>query len=136
VRYVLLSSAQPDYSAQGEAVLLRSGRSGLRVVFRSRNLTIFVLPDPAGILSGGPGARLLALTQTRLVLRVAHPGRYRLAVHYSPYWRTSSGCIVARPDGLSEVLAPRAGMVVVSFHVGIERALATAVAGATRTCSS
>ena len=135
VRYVLLSSAQPDYSAQGEAVLLRTGRSGLRVVFRSPNLTIFVLPDPAGILSGGPGARLLALTQTRLVLRIAHPGRYRLAVHYSPYWRTSSGCIVARPDGLSEVLAPRPGMVVVSFHVGIERALATAVAGATRTCA-
>jgi hypothetical protein len=135
VRYVLLSSAQPDYSAQREAALLRSGRSGLRLVFRSRNLAIFVLPVPAGILSGGPAARLLALTQTRLVLRVVHPGRYRLAVRYSPYWRTSSGCIVARPDGMSEVLAPRPGKVVVSFHVGIEQALATAIDGATRTCA-
>ena len=135
VRYVLLSSAQPDYSAQGEATLLRSGRSGLWVVFRSPNLTIFGVPAPVGILSGGPAARLLALTQTRLVLRVPHPGRYRLAVRYSPYWRTSSGCIVARPDGMSEVLAPRPGTVVVSFHVGIEQALATAIDDAHPTCA-
>jgi len=85
VRYVLLSGAQPDYSAKSEATLLRSGRSGLRLVFRSPNLTIFGLPAPAGILSGGPATRLLALTQTRLVLRVVHPGHYRLAVRYSPY---------------------------------------------------
>jgi len=135
VRYVLLSGAQPDYSAKSEATLLRSGRSGLRLVFRSPNLTIFGLPAPAGILSGGPAARLLALTQTRLVLRVVHPGHYRLAVRYSPYWRTSSGCIVARPDGMSEVLAPRPGTIVVSFHVGIEQALATVADAATRTCS-
>jgi hypothetical protein len=135
VRYVVLSGAQSDYSAQGEAALLRSGRSGLRVVFRSPNLTIFLLPAPAGILSGGPAARLLALTQTRLVLRVIRPGRYRLAVRYSPYWRASSGCIVTRPDGMSQVLAARPGTVVVSFHVGIEQALATAVDGATRTCA-
>jgi hypothetical protein len=136
VRYVLLSSAQPDYSARGEAALLRSGRSGLRVVFRTPTLTIFGLPAPAGILSGGPAARLLVLSQTRLVLRVVHPGRFRLAVRYSPYWRTSSGCLVARGDGMSEVLAPRPGTVAISFHVDAEQALAELVDGATRTCAA
>src|SRR5262249_17793120 len=47
VRYVLLSRAKPDYSAVGEAALLRSGRSGLRVVFRTPTLTVFDLPAPA-----------------------------------------------------------------------------------------
>jgi hypothetical protein len=136
VRYVLLSHAQPDYSAQGEAALLRSGRSGLRVVFQTPTLTVFGLPAPAGILRGGPGTRLLALSQTRLVLRVVHPGRYRLAVRYSPYWRPSSGCVVARRDGMSEVLAQRPGIVVISFHVDVAQALSALVDDATRSCAA
>jgi hypothetical protein len=136
VRYVLLSRAEPDYSAQREATLLRSGRSGLRVVFKTAALTVFGVSAPTGILSGGPAARLLVLSPTRLVLRVVHPGRYRLAVRYSPYWRTSSGCVIARRDGMSEVLAPRPGTVVISFHLDVAQALAALVDGATRTCAA
>jgi hypothetical protein len=136
VRYVLLSRAEPDYSAQGEAKLLRSGQSGLRVVFKTTALTIFEVPAPTGILSGAPPTRLLALSQTRLVLRIAHPGRYRLAVRYSPYWRTSSGCVIARRDGMSEVLAPRPGITVISFHVGVAQALTALVDGSARTCAA
>jgi hypothetical protein len=136
VRYVLLSRAQPDYSALSEVRLLRSGQSGLRVVFRTPALTVFAVPDPAGILSGGAAAGLLSLSENRLVLRVTEPGRYRLAVHYSPYWRSSSGCILSRPDGMSEVVAPRPGIVVISFHLDVERALATFAGRATRTCAN
>ena len=136
VRYVLLSRAEPDYSALNEARLLRSGRSGLRVVFKTPDLTVFAVPAPTGILSGGQAARLLALSQTRLVLEVVHPGRYRLAVRYSPYWRTSSGCIAARPDGMSEVIAPRPGTIVISFHLGVRKALAALVDKANRTCAA
>jgi hypothetical protein len=136
VRYVLLSRAQPDYSAVSEARLLRSGRSGLRVAFKTPTLTVFAVPAPDGILSAGRAARLLALSQTRLVLRVVDPGRFRLAVRYSPYWRTSSGCIVARPDGMSEVLAPQPGTIVISFHVDAEQALAALVDEANRTCAA
>jgi hypothetical protein len=136
VRYVLLSSAEPDYSAQGEARLLRSGRSGLPVVFKTAALTVFGVPDPTGIVSDDRAARLIAISQARLVLRVVDPGRFRLAVRYSPYWRTSGGCIVARRDGMSELLAPRRGTVVISFHVDAAQALAALVDGAPRTCAS
>src|SRR5262249_46385890 len=98
--------------------------------------TIFGLPAAAGILSGSPRARLLALSQTRLDVRVVHPGRYRLAVRYSPYWRTSSGCLVARRDGMSEVLAPRPGTVVITFHVAVTAALSELVDEQTRTCAA
>jgi hypothetical protein len=135
VRYVLLSSAQPDYSALGEAALLRNGRSGLRVVFDTPTLTIFELPSPTGILSGQPGARLLALSQTRVVIRVAHPGRYRLAVRYSPYWHPTSGCLVARRDGMSDVLLPRPGTVSISFDIDFRRAISALAGDATRACA-
>jgi len=36
---------------------------------------------------------------------------------------------------MSEVLGPRPGTIVVSFHVGIEQALATVADAATRICS-
>ena len=116
--------------------MLRSGRSGLRVVFRTRDLTVFAVPAPTGILSGGPAARLVALSQTRLVLRIVQPGHYRLAVRYTPYWRISSGCVTARADGMSEVFAPRPGTVGISFHVDVGKALAALVDEPTRTCAA
>ena len=136
VRYVLLSRAEPDYSALGEAALLRSGRSGLRAVFTTPDLTLFAVPAPTGLLSGRPGGRVVALSQTRLVLNIVHPGHYRLAVRYTPYWRISSGCLAARPDGMSEVLAPRPGMIVVAFHLEVGKALASLVDEPTRTCAA
>ena len=41
VRYVVLTSARPDYSSRAEARLLRSGRSGLTPVYRTATTTIF-----------------------------------------------------------------------------------------------
>jgi hypothetical protein len=136
VSYVVLSSAQPDYSALGEARLLRSGTSGLRVALRMPQLTVFAVPNPSGILSGSPGARLVTLSQTRLVLWIAQPGRYRLAVRYSPYWRVSSGCVVSRPDGMTEVLASRRGLMALSFHVDAGQALATFAGRSDQICSA
>ena len=136
VRYVLLSSAQPDYSAIREAALLRSGRSGLHVVFRSSNLTVLEVPRPTGIVTGRGAASVVRFSQTRLVLRLARSGRYRLAVRYSPYWHISAGCVFGRQDGLSEVVAPRPGHVVLSFDVDAGRALAAFVGEAGRTCAA
>jgi hypothetical protein len=136
VRYVVLSDAQPDYSAAREAALLRSGRSGLRLVFRTPHLAVFALPAPAPILSGGRGARLLEFSRTKLVVAVDAPGRYRLAVRYSPYWRPSSGCLVSRRDGMSEMLVQRPGAVVISFDVDLGNVLSALVDDGTRTCAS
>lgn len=136
VRYVLLSKAQPDYSAQREAALLRSGRSGLQVVFRGLTSTVFELPRATGMLGGAPGARVANFSQTRLVLEVRQAGRYRLAVRYSPYWRISSGCVSNRSDGMSELDVTRPGRVVLSFDVDPGRALATFVGHAERTCAT
>jgi hypothetical protein len=135
VRYVVLTHAEPDYSSQGEARLLESGRSGLGIALRTRDVTIFAVPAPVGILTGSRGARVIRFSQTRLVLKVDRRGRYRLAVRYSPYWRVSSGCLAARGDGMTEIFAPRPETILVSFHLNGERALATLAGQTTQTCA-
>ena len=129
VRYVVLASAPTDYSARTEAALLRSGRSGLRRVFATSRLAIFEIPSPRSILSGAPGARVLRLTATRVALALPAPGRYRLAVRYSPYWRAEKACLVRRADGMTTVDARRAGRLELRFHVSPGKALASAVTG-------
>lgn len=135
VRYVLLTRVQPDYSARREARLLKSSRSGLRVAYRTPEMTIYEVPTPVGILSGGTGARVLSFSQTRLVLRLDRPGHYRLATRYSPYWRVSSGCVVAREDGMMEVLAPRPETLTLSFDVEADRALGALAGHSARICA-
>jgi hypothetical protein len=129
IRYVVLTNAPPDYSARGEAALLRSGHSGLTSVLRTGNLTVFAVPHPQPLLTGPGRPRVLRLTGTRVVLDLPRPGRYRLAVRYSPYWQAEDACLVRRQDGMTTVAADRAGRLELSFHVSATRALAAAVVG-------
>ena len=135
VRYVVLSRAEPDYSALGEAELLQSGRSGLTVVKRTRDLAVFSVPRPAGILSGADGTRVLSYSQTGLVLGIPRRGRYRLAVRYSPYSRPSSGCLLVRKDGMTEVISREPGRLTVSFDFDPRSALAVLAGRVTRVCA-
>jgi hypothetical protein len=129
VRYVVLTSAPTDYSARGEAALVRSGRSGLERVFRTRTLQVFAVPRPRPIVTGPDGARVLRLTGTRVVLHLPRRGSYRLAVRFSPYLHADGACLLRRPDGMTTVAAERGGRYEVGFHLNASRALATAVGG-------
>ncbi|MDP8911245.1 MAG: hypothetical protein M3M94_04185 [Actinomycetota bacterium] len=135
IRYVVLTNAPTDYSARSEAALLRSGRSGLRVVWSRANATIFVVPSPRPILTGPAPAKVLALRQTHVSLKLPRPGRYRLAIRWSPYWRPSRGCLSKRKDGMIRVTSKRAGRVELSFDVDAGRALATVAGKDGPTCA-
>src|SRR5262249_23331142 len=126
IRYVVLTGAPPDYSARGEARLLASGRSGLRRVARTGAVTIYAVPDPQPIV--GAGASVVALPQPRVELALRRPGRFRLAVRWSPYWTLSAGCLTRGRDGMLRLTSRRAGSVLLSFDVDAGRALQT-VAG-------
>jgi hypothetical protein len=129
VRYVVLSSAKPDYSARDEARLVASGRAGLRVVFRSPTMRIFAVPSPEPLLHGNGSAAVLKLDETHVLFRVGRPGSYRLAMSYSPYWRASTGCLEPTADGMIRLHVPRAGLVRLVFVVNASRVF-SAVAGA------
>jgi hypothetical protein len=115
VRYVVLPDATLDYSAQAEARLIESGASGLTLVFRSRHVRIYELPDPAPIVSAptGAAATLLRLGTSGVEFFASEPGSYLVRVRYTPYWKpdSSTACVTRAPDGMTEVFTPAAGLV-------------------------
>jgi hypothetical protein len=124
VRYVVLTSAPPDYSSVGEARLLRSGRSGLRPVFRGPHTVVYAVPAPRPLVSGPGSPRVIAFSQTQLTLALAEPRAwYRVAVRWSPYWQPSSGCAWAGKDGMLRLAPQGAPVVTLRFDVTASGAL-------------
>jgi hypothetical protein len=133
VRYVVLTSARPDYSSRAEARLLESGRSGLTPVYRSATTTIFKVSSPRPLITAP--ARVLALGYESIKLDVPAPGRYRLNVTYAPYWHTQAGCLTRTSDGMTELTARRTGLVTIRFAVTATRALEAMVGTQPEPCS-
>jgi hypothetical protein len=123
VRYVVLSSAPPDYSSRAEARLLRSGHSGLRPVLRLPHLVVYELPHATPVVTGPARPSVEAMDETRLVIHAAAPGRYRVAVRFSPYWRTFAGCVSREPDGMTRLTVFHPGPVDLAFTVNVHRSL-------------
>jgi len=123
VRYVVLTEAEPDYSARGEAGLLRGGRSGLRPVFRGTHIVIYEVPSPQPLVTGPGPSRVVELTQRKISIVVGEAGSYRVAVRYSPYWRASQGCVEEGADEMLRLRATRAGPVLLRFDFEATRLL-------------
>jgi hypothetical protein len=58
------------------------------------------------------------------VLRVSRPGRFRVAVRYSPYWSAGGACVEPRADGMTELVDRHAKVVSLEFDVTLHEALA------------
>jgi hypothetical protein len=124
VRYVVLTDAPTDYSSKQEALLIRSGRSGLEPVFRGAHMTIFAVPKPEPIATGPGTAEMLELGPTDMTLNLSSPGVYRIAVRYSPYWTAGdTACVTRGDDGMIRLESPHQGLVTLKFKVKARRAL-------------
>ena len=135
VRYVVLPDAPLDYSAAEEAELLRSGRTGLRPVFRSAHTTVYAVPAPRKLVTGPGRTDVLTFGQSRVTFTVAAAGRYRIAMSWSPYWKVSRGCLERDEAGMTVLDAPGPGAVTMRFTLKAGRALATLAGRSTRTCA-
>jgi hypothetical protein len=136
VRYVVLTRAPPDYTAREEAALLEGGRAGLRPVLTTPNVSVYVVPHAARLVTGPGEPRVALLTRDGVRLTFTEPGTYRLAVRYSPYWSVPSGsCLTKRADGMIRLAVRRAGPVDLRFHVDGSRALAAFVGSEPQACS-
>jgi hypothetical protein len=104
VRYVLLSTTAPlDWDGgPEEARALRSPHSGLQVVFRSANWTIYELPHATPLLTGPAQPVVTSFGHTAIRGRVFAAGHYLLRAHYSPYWRLQgAGCTAPGPNKMT-----------------------------------
>jgi hypothetical protein len=111
VKYVLLPSTQLDFvAAPQEARLLRSGRSGLNVVFHAADGTIYRLPRPTPLLTGRAPARIVVFSHTTISGVVSSPGTYLLRSHFVPFWNVRGPvCVRAAPGGMTLVDAAGPG---------------------------
>jgi hypothetical protein len=134
-RYVVLTSAAPDYSARAEAALVRGGRSGLHAVLRTPQLTIYAVPSPQSLVTGPAPARVLTLSQNGVRLALARPGSYRLAIRYSVYWQAHGACVAPAKDGMITFTTRRVGVVDLHFDVDAGRVIASLEGQEHRRCS-
>ena len=133
VAYVVLTRSPPDYSSRQEAALVRSGHAGLRRVWASPEIAIYTVPLPQPIVTGPGRPTVLALRESRLLVRVTHGGTYRVAVRWSPYWQASTGCLARTRDGMLRLQTRAAATVRIGFDVEAS-SLLDALAGAAPTC--
>jgi hypothetical protein len=91
------------------------------VVFRSRHVTVFGVPDPQPLVTGPFPGRVLRLAPTRAVISVGGPGTYRVATRFSPYWHTSRGCLSEGADRMLALSVPRAGRVALRLELSVSR---------------
>jgi hypothetical protein len=133
VGYVVLTDADPDYSSRSEVRLLRSGRSGLKVVFRTSTTTIFAVPSPRPIVTGPDHPRVLALRSSSIVIDVGEAATYHLALRYTPYWSARDACVTATRGGLISLRTKLRGVIRLSFAVTAAHAL-DALVGDDSTC--
>jgi hypothetical protein len=133
VAYVVLTRSPPDYSSRAEARLVRSGRTVLRPVFATREITIYAVPRPQPIVRGPGRPTVLAFRESRLRIRVSQRGTYGIAVRWSPYWHASAGCLLRSHDGMVELRARRSGVVRIAFDVDAS-SLFAALAGQSPHC--
>ena len=114
VKYVLLPDVPLDYSSQAEASLIRSGRSGLRLVGTASHWRFYRLPDSVGIVSGSQSTpRDVHVTAGAVSFLAPKAGSYQIRIRYSPYWRPGGqlACISQTPDGMMRLVARTPGTV-------------------------
>jgi hypothetical protein len=74
------------------------------------------------------------LKEAAIRVRLTKPGRFRVAVRWSPYWHAHGACLQKRADGMMTLTSPRPGVVPLTFHVTVHRALAALAGHAGSTC--
>ncbi len=129
----MLANAPADYSAKYEVALLRSGRSGLPVVFSTPDLTIYAVSSPQPIVTGPGHPAVRKVTESTITLALSEPGRYQLGIRYTPYLAAPKSCVSEAKDGMTVLTAPTAGTVKLSIGVSASGALA-ALTGSRTTC--
>jgi len=122
-RFVILTGAPSDYSSRDEGALIRSGHSGLKEVFHSSDLTIYEVPRPHSMITGPGSPQVVALDAARIRLELPEPGRYRLAVRFSPYLQAAGACVRKRADGMTEIVTRRRAVTTLVFDFDPGRAL-------------
>lgn len=103
VRFVALPAAPIDPASEPEARLLRRPPSWLREVWRTAGWRVFAVRGAPPLATGV--ARVVSADMQSVTLQASVPGRVRLRVRHSRWWRVASGfaCVEETRDGFVAV---------------------------------
>ena len=113
---------------------MTSGRAGLRLVYDDGTISIYRVPGFQPIVTGPGRPKLLAMSEEQIVVAAATGGTDRIAVRWSPYWRTSDGCLSEGKDGMLRLTTLHARVARITFIVSADSALDT-LAGTKPSCT-
>jgi hypothetical protein len=122
VSYVALPDAPLDYSAKGEAKLLRGGGlSYLREIWTSAHWRLFAVLGAAP-LAQAPAVLTSANTNS-FTLSEPRPESTIVRIRFTSYWAIAAGhgCVREAPGGWTAVQAQSAGSVRVGIDFSLER---------------
>jgi hypothetical protein len=120
VSYIALPDSPLDYSAVGEAALLRGGSvGGVREIWHSRHWRLFAVLAPRPLAQ--PPAVAVSIGSDSMTIAVPRPGSYTVRVRFTPYWALASGagCLSRAGEDWTQLRARSAG----SFHIVIRFSL-------------
>jgi hypothetical protein len=131
IAYVALPDVDFDYLATDEARLIEGGVPYLRPVWHSSDWTLYrvaratswVGPEASDFPRGV--ATLTHLGPADFTLDLKQPGTYLVRVHYTPYWKVTSGdaCVEqasAWPGDWTQIVALRPGEVTVNAQFSLD----------------
>ena len=122
IQYVALSDAPSDFAAKSEADLLIENKLPfLRLVWQDRHWKLYKVAAATPLLAG-PG-RLVSATPDSFTIQADRPGRFTMALHYSPYWALTKGggCVQVANGNYTSVTLRRAGTARVATRFAFDR---------------
>jgi hypothetical protein len=121
VSYVALPDAPLDYSARGEARVVRARQPYLREVWRSRHWRLFAVLGATPLAQ--PPSVLERLGSDSFTLNAPVAGSFLVRVRFTPYWALASGrgCVRRAPGGWTLVRARRPELVRVAIDFSLAR---------------
>lgn len=107
VRFVAISDARLDFSAERETTLVRRGLPYLRLVMRSPHWQVYAVSGATPIVQGP--ATLTHLGADDLEITAHRAGTLHVRVRFTPYWAIEGGAGCVSPAGeFTNVTVPRA----------------------------
>jgi len=121
ISYVALPAAPLDYSAQGEAALLRTPPAYLREIWHAAHWRLFAVLGATPLAA--PPAMLTSATTDSFTVSEPQPTSTLVRIHFTPYWAIldGRGCVREAPGGWTEVQAYGGGTLRVGIDFSLKR---------------
>ncbi len=120
VRFVAISDARLDFSAEKETALVRGGLPYLKLVMRSQHWRVYAVEQPTPIVQGP--ATLTGLGPDDLTIEAHRAGTLFVRVRFTPYWSIERGAGCVAPGGeFTAITVPRPERVRLAIAFAFDR---------------